>query len=754
MGDLLIDKTPVQQIIELTPKADLDNYYYNSLLDCINQSQTALVNSIQETQKQNKTKQKKKAKEMLQTKEVLAKKIEVIKKLFIDLFNPISYCWDDILLQLNRDLIKYTKRKEKGNDQKQKQKQKQKTKEGLEEDDFFQKKYIFYPKKSWSILSLGYVLRDLFDNLKIIISNKKLKKKSNKKQLQKLRPFVDLFQIIVYILKFQELSFSQTETQLTKRKTKTGRKTKTKTNNLNNESSSSEDELIKQSEEDKSESESESESESDNNVMNTNQEGKIENRQPHDNFYISEELIQKHEPEILNLKKPIPYYFVYQFEKTFSTMCNKVNGAYAACGWSYKTKNIILRRIKFAMSSMKYMTFHRRAARRAAVLKDECALQYLLGLWNTTESNRLIRWIAFRPFPRIKYERLRYISGTDSDCALSKSKGTYKGRSIPIRLISKSKKPMENSTFVLHFHGGGFIAHSSFSHSPYLRNWVKETGCTVISVDYTNPPKKHFPYQTNECYQAYLWLITQKPNSKIIIAGDSAGGCLAITAFIKIWKHKLDKQPDALLLAYPVTNMKYQFGLSRVLFSNDPFFSYSILKTCLDCYLPENESILYQNNNGELKKKAKKKKKKIGNNTAFSKDLDYSKPLLNDKFNQIDDEDDEIDNFEEEEEQQQQQQKEKENNKSEKKINPLFAPLYMPDECIKAFPKTLILGGLFDPLLDDYTLLAERFNYLNHPDFNYRIYRLPHGFWSLENMLKESKIPNKHTIDFIKEVFN
>ena len=56
------------------------------------------------------------------------------------------------------------------------------------------------------------------------------------------------------------------------------------------------------------------------------------------------------------------------------------------------------------------------------------------------------------------------------------------------------KPPSKIDTLVIHFHGGGFIATSSFSHQNYTRIWANSLpNAAVFSVDYRLAPKNRFP---------------------------------------------------------------------------------------------------------------------------------------------------------------------------------------------------------------------------------------------------------------------
>ncbi len=72
-----------------------------------------------------------------------------------------------------------------------------------------------------------------------------------------------------------------------------------------------------------------------------------------------------------------------------------------------------------------------------------------------------------------------------------------------------------------------------------MREWAKASGALIISVDYTLAPDAKYPYSLDECYYVYEWLVSGKNQlgilpSKIILAGDSAGGNFVLGVTFKV----------------------------------------------------------------------------------------------------------------------------------------------------------------------------------------------------------------------------
>ena len=60
------------------------------------------------------------------------------------------------------------------------------------------------------------------------------------------------------------------------------------------------------------------------------------------------------------------------------------------------------------------------------------------------------------------------------------------------RICSCKIQPASDAIF-FHMHGGGFIAQTSKSHQSYLRQWSRNLGIPILSIDYSLAPQAPFP---------------------------------------------------------------------------------------------------------------------------------------------------------------------------------------------------------------------------------------------------------------------
>ena len=124
---------------------------------------------------------------------------------------------------------------------------------------------------------------------------------------------------------------------------------------------------------------------------------------------------------------------------------------------------------------------------------------------------------------------------------------------IKVRLYRNSNQ--DGQKVIIYFHGGGFVLYNINSHDYVARRLCAMNDCTVISVDYRLAPEHTFPaahldaYRVIEHVYAHADKLKIDP-SKIIVAGDSAGGNIAACACHHFKKDKNIKIA-AQILIYP-----------------------------------------------------------------------------------------------------------------------------------------------------------------------------------------------------------
>ena len=126
----------------------------------------------------------------------------------------------------------------------------------------------------------------------------------------------------------------------------------------------------------------------------------------------------------------------------------------------------------------------------------------------------------------------------------------------------------------MHMHGGGFISGSAKSHQKYTREWANQTDSLIVSVEYSLAPENPFPAALNDCWQVYIWLLSNaeqflgiKPEN-VVLTGDSAGAHLACTLAILAILRQV-RVPTGLMLSYGIYDFEFSKFYPSDLFAID-----------------------------------------------------------------------------------------------------------------------------------------------------------------------------------------
>ncbi|KAK5124601.1 hypothetical protein LTR85_001314 [Meristemomyces frigidus] len=99
---------------------------------------------------------------------------------------------------------------------------------------------------------------------------------------------------------------------------------------------------------------------------------------------------------------------------------------------------------------------------------------------------------------------------------------------------------------ILYFHGGGYVLAAMPGHFQWLfdlqNDLSKDHAVSTVVPSYTLAPHAHYPEQMKQGVQSLNWLLNdlKKKPSDIILAGDSAGGNMALA----VLSHLLHPHPD------------------------------------------------------------------------------------------------------------------------------------------------------------------------------------------------------------------
>lgn len=114
----------------------------------------------------------------------------------------------------------------------------------------------------------------------------------------------------------------------------------------------------------------------------------------------------------------------------------------------------------------------------------------------------------------------------------------------------------ERDSVILYLHGGGYLFGSPLSYRAFTTRLAQQAGMRVLTPDYRLAPENPFPSAVDDALAAYRWLLESAgiPASGVVLAGDSAGGGLAM-ALVHALKAEGEALPGAIVALSPYTDL-------------------------------------------------------------------------------------------------------------------------------------------------------------------------------------------------------
>lgn len=134
------------------------------------------------------------------------------------------------------------------------------------------------------------------------------------------------------------------------------------------------------------------------------------------------------------------------------------------------------------------------------------------------------------------------------------------GAEIPARVYWPAERGSPQSlALIVYYHGGGFVLGSVKTFDGLARSISNATGAIVISVDYRLAPAHPYPAAVNDAYAALQWVAANAAllggdGSKLVVAGDSAGGNIAAVTALRA-RDQGGPALAAQILYYPATDL-------------------------------------------------------------------------------------------------------------------------------------------------------------------------------------------------------
>ena len=141
-----------------------------------------------------------------------------------------------------------------------------------------------------------------------------------------------------------------------------------------------------------------------------------------------------------------------------------------------------------------------------------------------------------------------------------------------MKLLSLKENPGQDYV-ILQLHGGGYMGAVRNAYYVFagLYNEVS-TGCNVLTPDYRVAPEHPYPAALEDALASYQWLLDKGYyGEQIIVAGDSAGGGLAMALCMYLKDHHMP-MPGGVIAMSPWTDLTASGESYTTNYEKDPLF--------------------------------------------------------------------------------------------------------------------------------------------------------------------------------------
>ncbi|EAP90395.1 esterase, putative [Oceanicaulis alexandrii HTCC2633] len=138
---------------------------------------------------------------------------------------------------------------------------------------------------------------------------------------------------------------------------------------------------------------------------------------------------------------------------------------------------------------------------------------------------------------------------------------------------------------LLFLHGGGYCLGSAKSHKPLVTRLAKGLRIKAVSVDYRLAPEHVFPCAVDDGAAALNWAMAHS-DGPVLIAGDSAGGGLALASLLR-QREQGRSLPQGVYLISPWTDLTASGDSARTRANADPMLKPDWLAAGAQLYLED-----------------------------------------------------------------------------------------------------------------------------------------------------------------------
>jgi phosphinothricin tripeptide acetyl hydrolase len=138
---------------------------------------------------------------------------------------------------------------------------------------------------------------------------------------------------------------------------------------------------------------------------------------------------------------------------------------------------------------------------------------------------------------------------------------------------------------LIYLHGGSYVFGSAASHRHLARALARAAEASALVPDYRLAPEHPFPAALDDAVGAYEWLLASGADPRLVVlAGDSAGGGLAVATLLRL-RDAARPLPAAVLCLSPWADLTFAGSSHRTHADRDPVLDGEDLRGMAALYL-------------------------------------------------------------------------------------------------------------------------------------------------------------------------
>jgi epsilon-lactone hydrolase len=201
------------------------------------------------------------------------------------------------------------------------------------------------------------------------------------------------------------------------------------------------------------------------------------------------------------------------------------------------------------------------------------------------EIDAIRRMLATRPRPADLAERRLRLDGLGAQYALPGDVRVEPVQANGVAAEWTAAPGADPERVILFLHGGGYVSGSLRSHRHMIAQAGREAGARTLALDYRLAPEHPFPAALDDALAGYRFLLSEGfAPRRIALAGESAGGGLAVAALVRL-RDAGEPLPACAWLSSPWVDLENSGGTMETKAAVDPLISKQYLAELAGMYL-------------------------------------------------------------------------------------------------------------------------------------------------------------------------